>query len=394
MVLKWALAGADRPGFTIGRIYAFESLGAITGVFLTGFVLVPHVGSAAVICTVALVLAAMALFMRPGPATMAWLTVPVFLLILAIGPWQWSQSWGETIAIRDRVAQQGEEGLIYVKETEYQRVAVWALANNRRAVYLDDLLHSYVSVDDPEWLAYAYIHIFATFTRAREEAGGGVDSLFLGGGGYTLPRWIAHRYPDARSAVVEIDPGVTRAAHVAGGMASRPGFDIIHRDARQAVRDMLALPDERRPRFDLVFGDVFGNNKSLPHHLTTVEFMRELHGVMADDGMMLINIIDNPRRGRFLAAMTATLRQVFGEVRVVATPGHDDEDVTHTTYVLVASNAPLPIAQAVRMANADRRPFFVLAESQMDVREQAVGARPLTDNHAPVEHLISHWLHR
>jgi predicted membrane-bound spermidine synthase len=49
VVVKLTLADLGRAGHVIGRIYAWSTLGSIAGTFLTGFVLIPWIGTKPVI---------------------------------------------------------------------------------------------------------------------------------------------------------------------------------------------------------------------------------------------------------------------------------------------------------------------------------------------------------
>jgi MFS family permease len=57
-------------------------------------------------------------------------------------------------------------------------------------------------------------------------------------------------------------------------------------DARQYV-----VKGQGRHRFDVVYGDAF-NDFSVPWHLTTLEFNELIDGMLTDDGIYMINIID------------------------------------------------------------------------------------------------------
>ena len=86
LVVKLTLADLERAGHVVGRIYAWSTLGSIAGTFLTGFVLIPWVGTRAVIFGVGVVLLVLAavtgeFFRWPGMAA-RWWTSPMALLLL------------------------------------------------------------------------------------------------------------------------------------------------------------------------------------------------------------------------------------------------------------------------------------------------------------------------
>ena len=71
-----------------------------------------------------------------------------------------------------------------------------------------------------------------------------VRLLLLGGGGYVFPNYLFRARPGSELVVVEIDPGVTRAAQEAFGLPPDAPLEIHHQDARNYVADALR-PEQR-----------------------------------------------------------------------------------------------------------------------------------------------------
>jgi predicted membrane-bound spermidine synthase len=65
MIVKLALSSLDSTGRVVGRIRAAAELGAIVGVFATGFVLVSAFGTKSIVAGVAITLLALAIFSNP-----------------------------------------------------------------------------------------------------------------------------------------------------------------------------------------------------------------------------------------------------------------------------------------------------------------------------------------
>ena len=108
-----------------------------------------------------------------------------------------------------------------------------------KVLSLDRLVHSYAKPEDPTYLHYKYQHIFADiadFIAAEEPA---YRSLFIGGGGYELPRYLDAVHPQSSIEVIEIDPEVTATAQSHLGLAASDRVvtenqDAPNRSARQA----------------------------------------------------------------------------------------------------------------------------------------------------------------
>src|SRR5205814_1655293 len=126
----------------------------------------------------------------------------------------------------------------------------------------------------------------------------------------------------------------------------------------------------------------------VPWHLTTVEFVRECKARMTPDGAYIANTIDLFQTGGFIAAMHATLRSVFRNVDVIGAERRDDFPMN---FVFVASDAPLDLSNLTRVDPASGLDLSVVPYSRADFDdlERRTGAKPLTDDYAPVERLLA-----
>ena len=115
-----------------------------------------------------------------------------------------------------------------------------------RPLVLDDIDNSYVDLDDPRHLEFAY-------TRGWRPSSAGQSSaaVFVGGGGFTLPRYLAAVRPGSRSRVLEVDGKLVDLARERLGLGDVPGMSVRIGDAR------LTLRDERSDSADLIVGDAF-----------------------------------------------------------------------------------------------------------------------------------------
>ncbi len=236
-------------------------------------------------------------------------------------------------------------------------------------------MHSYSDLDDPTHLVYGYERTYAEVIRPLLEQRSGLSALFIGGGGYTFPRYLEALEPDSRLVVAEIDPEVTEVAHAMLGLARDTRIETHNLDAR-----VLLANHDLGTTFDVVFGDAF-NDYSVPYHLTTLEFNRLVAGLLRDDGMYLVNIIDGGRHGHFLRAYVRTLRMVFPHVAVIPSSS-DWRESTRTTFVIVASK------QAVNLSHLSpsERPL-----PEPELAEYLALEEPLilTDDYVPVDNLLA-----
>jgi spermidine synthase len=370
LVVKLTLQDIQQTGTTIGTIYAFSSLGSIAGTFATGFVLISMIGTRSIVALVGITLVMMALLLtRMGSTKIQAAVILVSMLALS---WQISQ--------RSALAS------TCTLETDYYCISVTdeLTADQRpmRKLVLDHLVHSFVILDDPTHLEYGYEKVYAEMTRVLTSPGRPISALFIGGGGYTFPRYLDSQYPGSTLDVVEIDPGVTRIAYSHLGLPITTTIRSFNEDARQYL--MRSTPSAQ---YDLIMGDAF-NDLSVPYHLTTREFSERVKQFLKPDGLYLINAIDSYSKGGFMKAFAYTLTKVFPYVYITA-PGIGWEWTT-STFVLVASQQPLEderFLAAQRAAGVDPVTRFLPAAQQADYL--ASNSVLLTDDFVPVDNMIA-----
>ena len=105
-----------------------------------------------------------------------------------------------------------------------------------------------------------------------------IDALHIGGGGFTLPRYISATRPGSSNRVLELDPVVVEVAEDELGLERSADLSIRVGDAR------LGLADEPAATYDLVIGDAFGG-PAVPWHLTTREFVSEIARALRPGGI-------------------------------------------------------------------------------------------------------------
>jgi len=370
VVAKLAVRDLAKTGRTVGKIYAAGSVGSIVGTFATGFVLISWFGTHAIVWGVALALLILGLLSLLGNR---WLLMLLSALVLAGGSLlAFSRGW-----LRGPCTRETNYFCIRVQEEEKDGEPV-------RVLFLDRMVHSYTSLDDPTRLVYGYEQIYAEVTAYRAQGDDHLRALFIGGGGYTFPRYMETVYPDSDIHVIEIDPGVTQVAHDLLGLSRDTEIVVTYNeDAR------LFLDREPTEVYDLVIGDAF-NDFSVPYHLTTKEFNDRVRAWLQDDGLYVVNIIDGAW-GHFLRAYTHTLRQTFRHVYLAPTI-ESWRRSPRSTFVLIASDTPLDLASFKSIDAGDGAPLLsrrLLSEEEIDVLLSEGRVVMLTDQYAPVEQMLA-----
>lgn len=401
MVAKLAIERAAHTGRAIGTLYAWNAVGSIAGTFLTGFYLTAWMGSVRIVVGMALLLAvlgaAYALSARrhgksgPRAAAGALLGLAVLLgfFLLAVLPGEGVAALSTPLKLRDGPV---EADAIYFAETQYQILTVTAESGNpgHRAFYQDKLRHSEVDLADLGDLKYPYMRIYdALLNQLAGKNADPVRLLLLGGGGYVFPNYLYRARPGSEIVVVEIDPGVTRAAQAAFGLPADAPIEIHHMDARNYIADALrrnrAEPGSVPP-FDFIICDSV-SDYTVPYQLTTKEFLAEVRQLLKPAGRYAMNLIDAYEVGQFMNAVGQTFAEVFpcrGAISAVTELG------PRNTTVFVGANQPLDLEN---IADWTTRPDtfhgrLLTEENFADLRERN-GECVLTDDWAPVENLLA-----
>lgn len=387
-VVKRLLASGHLPGGSVGGVYAWGSAGAIVGTLATGYFLLDWLWSLPVVALVALALAiGGGLYAAKPLLPVAW--IAVCGLLFAAATWDAPAVRGLTSLVGLRAA--APPGTVYEDETQYSYIAVIEDAENPnlRAMVLDKLTHSQVDLTDPTALKYEYEWIYEAVLDKFYPNKAPVTAMIIGGGGFAFPRYLEVARPGSYVEASEIDPAVTHAAHVAFGM---PWDTEIHKydmDARNRVADLIRMKASgvEVPVFDCILGDSI-NDYTVPRHLTTVEFVRQLDSLLADDGFYMLNLIDLLDSGLFLSAVLKTLHEVFPVVEVYNT-GRPTS--VRDTFVVVCSKVERDLTDIPELIKA-KYEYPGWAIDQQALLER-VAPTVLTDDYAPVELMLRPVVH-
>lgn len=228
---------------------------------------------------------------------------------------------------------------------------------------VDGVAQSYVDRAHPTHLEFDYVRLMGDVVDCLHV--GPLTAVHLGGGGCTLPRYIAATRPGSRQLVVEADE---QLAELVRNFFGTVGFRLRLGEAR------AALPTLRKGESDLVVADVF-ESALVPVHVTTSEWVQQVQRLLRPDGVYIVNVADG-RPLDFARAQVATLLEVFEHVLLLADPSVL-RGRRFANLVLAASQAPLPEAALVRtVSRAAGRARLV---SGAGLRAFTGGAAPVTD---------------
>ncbi|MFT4185855.1 MAG: fused MFS/spermidine synthase [Micrococcaceae bacterium] len=216
-------------------------------------------------------------------------------------------------------------------------------------LYINDVQSSHIDLSskfnlDFEYMRYMAKVIESQFNPRVEQK---INFLHLGGGGCSLPRYMAYRYPVARHVVVELDAKLIELVRNWFDLPSAPQMRIRAGEAREVVE---SLSENSR---DVIIRDVFAGPVT-PRELLTVEFVAHIKRVLRPEGLYIINCGDGPKHSLVKAEISALLAN-FKNVSVIS----DSAMLKGKRYgniVLVASDVKIGSPSLGRILRTDPIP--------------------------------------
>lgn len=362
-------AEPGRRGIVIGRMFALGAGGAILGTLTAGFVFISWIGSHGTLMSIAATLGLMAAGFALWTRQARLAQVSAVLVVAAAA----------------LAAVKSDTLLASACDTESRyyciRIVDFSAETDResRLMVLDHMGHGINDRHDPTRLHSSYVELTDRMIALRFPGTLKLSSYFIGGGAYTLPRAWAVTYPLGTHVVAEVDPMVTKLARERMWFEPSPAVRIGHIDGRVLLRVA------KDASLDVVVGDAF-HDISVPQHLVTVEFAREIRAKLKPDGAYVMTVIDAAREPRFMLAMLKTLREVFPVVEIWV----DEAQMGgggRLTYLLSASDTPVPVA-ALRSRQNDGRGWRRVNPAAVAGTLSPDDLPVLTDDLAPVDRLI------
>lgn len=233
---------------------------------------------------------------------------------------------------------------------------------------LDGAPQSHVDLDDPAHLSFAYQRRLGHVIDLAAPPGRPLQAVHLGGGAFTLARYIAASRPRSTQQIVEIDAPLVQLVRRELPLDPQARIRVRSVDARAGlgrIQDGWA---------DLVIADVFGGART-PAHLTSAEFLAEVRRVLKPGGQYAANLADGPPLAH-LRGQIATAASLFPELALAADPAVW-RGRRFGNAVLVASGLPVAVAELTRRVAGDPHPGRV--EHGRALADFTGGAAVVTD---------------
>lgn len=340
-LVKLKVTSLATSGQSFASLSAFESIGGITGTFITGFILFGYIGAREAFAVVALLLLASSWLIAPN---VRWLSRAIVSGAIAL-----------TCLVSLQVTLPGHIDTASAHYSIFDRSLAGQPA--RGISTGPNGTQSGIYINDPNKLVFWYTQRMAEVVA---QAANHDRILVLGGGAFTLPQYLATTYPDSMVDVVEIDPELADIARQHFYYKDPKNVDLIFEDARTYV-------NRSEQKYDAILVDVYSDS-SVPFSLMTQQYGQQIERLLANDGVVIVNMIAGATGPchELLKALDAPYRQ----------------SMSYAAYK----------TQNVRNAKSN----MIVAYSKQPIKW--AGSFPLTihtspvytDNYAPVERIQQH----
>ncbi|WP_286960127.1 spermidine synthase [Arsenicicoccus sp. UBA7492] len=242
-------------------------------------------------------------------------------------------------------------------------------AGRAATVMRDGHPQSFVDLDDPTVLAFEYVQHLACVLDSLPPGPLGVTHV--GGAGLSLARYVEATRPGSPQIVLEPDAELTEVVRRELPLPRRHRIRVRPVDGRSGV---AALRDGSA---DVVVVDAYDGGR-VPPELGTVEFLTDVRRVLRADGLVLLNLADEPS-WRYVAAVAAGAG-VAGLDHQAVLATHDvlkGRRFGNSVLVAAGSTADLDLVELRR--HVARSPFPTGMWSGAELARRARSARALTD---------------
>jgi spermidine synthase len=362
--IKLATRDVSGLGKTAGRLYAISTIGSLAGTLICTFVLIPLLRIELIL---GLLLAVTAI---TGCAALAeQLGKQKLRAVLAVSLLAAAVATARPAVIKDK-------SLLFKRMTPYQTLIVEE-HDGVRYLKSDRVQHSSVRLSDGLPVSRSYPRFAAGALLLQPE----LESLLVVGmGAGNVGTYLRSQLPELAVDYVDIDPAIPDAARQFLLFEEAAGIEVHVDDGRR----FLAASQKQ---WDYIYVDTYIGN-SIPFHLCTVEFFREVDRHLAPGGVVGINLsssLDRP----FARAMLRSVSEVFPSVYVVSV-----QSSTNQFVMASATRTRLPVAALeARASELDRRWDLEPSLGEIVRRHSLVdldllSVEPLSDQFAPVNYLV------
>jgi spermidine synthase len=376
-------APEDTTGGIVGATFFWGTLGSIAGSLATGFLLVPAFGIMMSVVGTALALVFLGLLgmivlpslrkeRTPWHASAYRYRFFMLLALIAAAAFFWLIK--STTPVH-------EVNVLYESDGLYSKLLVYEIKNYGQTVRVlkQDTNNSSAVHLESFNLVFGYTQFAEFYSRLVPDA---ERFLMIGAGAYGIPRTLVARDPNIHVTVSDLEPTLHDLAKTYFDLTDSPRIETYITDGRVFLA-------KNTTTYDVIFGDAFGTDLSIPAHLATREFFIRVKEDLAPEGIFMLNYIgtltgDAPT---LTGSLVRTIKEVFPNLKMYAF--NKDNPNVRQNIMFIARNGETPIDLSGEQVTATNAGVLSVVDMEVpltrfDIPDEYI----LTDDHAPVEYLM------
>jgi len=358
------LADQEKTGRSAGSVYAWATLGSLSGTFLTAFILIPYFGSRLTLysCFFLALIVLVTLFLKDEIKNFFILGLVFFISLFSL----------QRPALPSNVILETESAYNQIRLVDMPKYVLMTLNSQRynlsQSAYVKNGTLFNISLID-------LFNVGPIITPVK-------NLLILGMSGGASVRQFQQYFPEVKIDAVEIDPKVIQIAAERFGVKANENLNIYEADARPFLT-------KSQKEYDMIEVDLFQGSPYTPFYTLTQEFFKSTSTNLSQEGVLMMNIYA-PQGQEILAPALATISSVFPSVYTI--PINDN-------FVVLATKSKTDletIKNKIKAAQKSISPDLILATnytSDLIQEYQPDKKTPVfTDDWAPVETLTYQML--
>ncbi len=318
LISKAILVGpSEKMPQRVSILFSLGTLGALLGVCVTTFILIPTFGSSKIFYLLSILLIINSFCFN---ASLYKFFIAVLLLVSSVLFYSKSSFGNNTIEV----------------DSLYNHIFIYNTLNfsNQepiKVLQLNEHINSAIYTKYPDSLVFPYLEKTYQIIKNKKPL---KDILMVGGGAYTLPNKVLETLLNVDIDVVEIDPILHEMAVKYFTLNQSSRLHIYDEDGRTFFK-------KRKKQYDVVFLDVLSSLSNVPDHLTTQEAFSEIKSILKEDGVVVFAMMGalEGKYSHFPKDEYKTLAFVFPHVQWVSVSS-TKKDVLQN-ILLVASNSSI-----------------------------------------------------
>lgn len=367
-------------GTMSGNIFFWSTAGSIVGSLLAGFVLIPSIGINAILFgTTALVALLGGLGLITTSSGVARTNNIVKLIIILFILTTMFVLVTRSATLDSRVQ--------YMKDGVYEKLTVIDSTHAGRPArfFLQDKSGSGAMFLDGDDLAFDYTKYYALYKLTQPDL---TNALVIGGGIYSIPKAIHAERPDAIIDVAEIEPDLESIARSFFSLPDTPNI-------RTHIMDGRRFLSESKETYDVIFSDVYYSLYSIPSQFTTKEFFQLAKSHLSPQGIFIANVIGSGAvtEESLIFSEIRTMSQVFPFLYVFAVDKAESTQVQNFIIVGMAEQLSPTLIERMNTSSDEflkNLPNHLFSLTQIPLESYTL----LTDDYAPVDHLVTRFLNQ